>query len=98
VADEKVVVITGAGSGLGRELAAAFARTSGMRVIGLGRDADKLAATAKAIDNARFSYFSVDVSDFNAISSVIEEIVRKFSRIDILFNNAAVYQKVSFLD
>lgn len=94
----RVVVITGAGSGLGRELAAAFAKTPGMRVVGLGRNADKLAETAKAIDSEQFTYRSLDVSDFDAVSRAVEEILREHRRIDIVFNNAAVYQKVSFLE
>ena len=98
MSDEKVVVITGAGSGLGRELSAVFANAPGMRVIGLGRDTEKLEATAKAIDGSQFSYKLLDVSDADAISRVVEEILREHQHIDILFNNAAVYQKVSFLE
>ena len=94
---EKVVVISGAGSGLGCELAVAFC-AQGAKVVGLGRNAEKLASTAAKIDDSRFEYFSVDVSDFAALSGVIGRILDQHGHVDIVFNNAAVYPKVNFLE
>ncbi len=93
--ENKIVVITGAGSGLGRELAKAFAN-KGSHVIGLGRSENKLEETSKAI-NGNFECFTVDVGNFTEVTQVVEKIIAKHGRIDILFNNAAVYPKVNFL-
>lgn len=95
--NEKVVVVSGAGSGLGRELAAGLC-AQGARVFGLGRDAAKLESTAAKISSPNFAYFSVDVSDFRALSTVVREILDELGRVDVVFNNAAVYPKVSFLE
>lgn len=93
----KVVVITGAGSGLGRELAIAFVKEDAI-VIGLGRSIEKLEQTAVLINNKLFSFFQADISNYKNLEAVIAEIVNKHQRIDFLFNNAAVYPKVNFLE
>lgn len=94
---DKIVIITGAGSGLGRELAIKFT-TAGAKVIGFGRNIDKLKETDELIENSLFEYFSVDVSNFEQVKEACDEIIQKHSRIDILFNNAAIYPKINFLD
>jgi NADP-dependent 3-hydroxy acid dehydrogenase YdfG len=93
---DKIVVVTGAGSGLGRELAIKFT-TAGARVIGFGRNVDKLKETSSLIENSLFEYFCVDVTCYEQVKEACDEIIQKHSRIDILFNNAAVYPKVNFL-
>lgn len=92
----KVVLITGAGSGLGRALAAGLAR-QGAVVAGIGRRAGPLQETA-AIAGPSFSLHVADVADAAALASAVEEILRRHGRIDVLVNNAAVYPKESFLE
>jgi len=93
----KVVVITGAGSGLGREMAKAFCSRQA-KVIGLGRSKEKLQQTADAIADGEFQSYSVDVGDAQQVSEAFADIIAKQGRIDILFNNAAVYPKINFLE
>ncbi|MFT5083122.1 MAG: NAD(P)-dependent dehydrogenase (short-subunit alcohol dehydrogenase family) [Lentisphaeria bacterium] len=94
---DKVVVITGAGSGLGRELAKAFCR-EGATVVGLGRSADSLAKTKAAMDNGLFHSYSVDITQDEELNDAVAKIISDHGRIDVLFNNAAVYPKINFLD
>lgn len=93
----KVVIITGAGGGLGRALANAFVK-EGATVIGLGRSINRLEDTKSFIDSQKFSFYQADVSDFKRLEKVIKSVIEKHQRIDYLFNNAAVYPNVNFLD
>lgn len=92
-----VVIVTGAGSGLGRSLSSKFAK-SGFRVYGFGRNEATLAETEYIIGSELFSYRCVDVSDFSTVKRACDLIVSDCGRIDYLFNNAAVYPKINFLD
>jgi len=93
----KVAVVTGAGSGLGRALCKRFCE-EGCNVVGLGRMPESLEETAALVDSELFSFRIVDVCVFHSVSGVFSEIVKTLGQVDYLFNNAAVYPKVSFLD
>jgi NADP-dependent 3-hydroxy acid dehydrogenase YdfG len=95
--EDKVVVITGAGGGLGRELAKAFCAQGG-KVMGLGRSTNKLNETKCIISEGKFEVHCADVGDFAQVENVVTQIIDKHGRIDVLFNNAAVYPKVNFLE
>jgi NAD(P)-dependent dehydrogenase (short-subunit alcohol dehydrogenase family) len=85
--DNKVVVITGAGSGIGREAARLFSE-EGARVCvtDLNRDAGEAAA-----GECRDAFFcSADVSDPTAVQAMYAETVRRWGGIDVLYNNAGV--------
>ncbi len=100
VLKNKIVIITGAGSGLGRALSAAFCE-EGARVIGLGRSLDSLTQTQDSIPQPSRELFSChqsDVGDFDQLQTTIETIVNDHGKIDYLFNNAAIYPKKNFLD
>lgn len=92
--DGKVVVITGAGGGLGKELVKAFL-AQGSKVAAIARSGDPFAAQPPS---GQYAYFQADVADFNQIKQAIDQIETQFGKVDILFNNAAVYPKISFLE
>jgi 3-oxoacyl-[acyl-carrier protein] reductase len=87
----QVAVITGAGSGIGRASALAFAR-EGACV--LAADVHGAAATADEVraagGNAEFA--SVDVTKFEQVQAMVNHAVERFGKLDILFNNAGVPQ------
>jgi NAD(P)-dependent dehydrogenase (short-subunit alcohol dehydrogenase family) len=91
---EKVVVITGAGGGLGFALVKEFL-AQGCSVVGIVRSEESLAKLAVL---EGFSPYVADVSNPVAVTNIFCRIVEKFGRVDILFNNAAVYPKVNFLE
>lgn len=93
---DKVVVVTGAGSGIGRGLAAGFCR-DGARVIGFGRKAADLEATASQFGNGRMHCIAGDLARTADIERLFAEVQQKFGRVDILINNAALYPKTGFL-
>jgi NAD(P)-dependent dehydrogenase (short-subunit alcohol dehydrogenase family) len=86
----KVAVITGGGSGLGRDMALAFAR-EGAHVCVIGRRQEKLDETVAAVVEAggKGLGLSCDVRDAARVEAVFAEIVKTAGRIDVLVNNAA---------
>ncbi|XP_077972450.1 putative oxidoreductase TM_0325 isoform X1 [Styela clava] len=86
---EKVVIITGASSGIGEATAVAFSKQVAKLTI-CGRNKERLEETAKKCrDNgAEVLQIVGDLSKFEELKPVIDITVSKFSRIDILINNA----------
>ena len=85
----QVMVVTGAGSGMGRCTAHELAAL-GARVVLVGRTLDKLEAVAQEITAAGglAASFSADIRDEERVKAVVGEIVAQFGRIDGLVNNA----------
>ncbi len=92
----RIVVITGAGDGLGRALAReAVAR--GDIVAGLGRKAGSLRETGQGLPADHYSHEVADVSDWAQVEAGIAAVLARHGRIDALFANAAVYPRLSLL-
>jgi len=87
----KVAIITGAGSGIGKAVALAFLE-DGYRVALAGRRQDALDGTIKEAGNKGASAIAVptDVSDAAAVKNLFQTARDKFGRIDVVFNNAGV--------
>jgi meso-butanediol dehydrogenase / (S,S)-butanediol dehydrogenase / diacetyl reductase len=86
----KTIVITGAGVGLGRELARRFAR-DGETVILLGRTLSKVQAVADEIGGAAFAV-ACDVAAPDSVRAAFAIIAARHPKIDVLINNAALYE------
>ncbi len=83
---ERIVVVTGGSSGIGREIAAACVR-NGDRAVIIGRREDALAAAAQAI-GPHCTWQCADVSERDAVAAAVNAIVARFGHIDVLINNA----------
>jgi NAD(P)-dependent dehydrogenase (short-subunit alcohol dehydrogenase family) len=92
----QVALVTGGGRGLGREVAKALA-AAGISVAICARSTDPVNQTAALIDQAggRALAFSVDVTDQNAVESMISRIQQTLGPIDLLVNNAAVVSPIA---
>lgn len=88
---DRVVVITGASGGIGRVMARRYARC-GARVMLVARRPDELAITAEAIagDGAEAAIHVADITDEAQCTEVIADAVRRWGRLDVLVNNAAI--------
>jgi 3-oxoacyl-[acyl-carrier protein] reductase len=89
--ENKVAMITGAGSGIGRETALLFAK-EGAKVAITGRTADKLEEVCREIyENGGKAIFKIgDVSKREDMDDVVNTALNEFGKIDILINNAGV--------
>src|SRR6202022_1197929 len=85
----KVVMITGASSGIGKEAAKKVAAAGGVPLL-VARSADKLEETKQEIEEAggtAYTY-SADLSDIDSIDALVEQALSDHPKIDMLVNNA----------
>jgi len=89
--DDKVVIVTGASSGLGVSFAQAFAEAGADLVLGARRE-EKMAHTAALVERAgrRVHTRRTDVTDPEQCRQLVEAAVAEFGRVDVLVNNAGV--------
>jgi len=89
---DRGVIVTGAGAGIGRAIAAAFTREGG-RVAVVDLHADRVDATLRALEGSPGEAFGVpgDVRTAAEVERIVEEAGRALGRIDVLVNDAAVY-------
>ncbi|MBA14672.1 MAG: hypothetical protein CL750_04825 [Chloroflexi bacterium] len=95
----KTALITGAGQGIGRATAVAFAK-EGANLILADINYENAVETANQIADKKIQCwpYKLDVSDVNQINSLINFAVEKCDGIDLFFNNAGVTQHISFFD
>ncbi|MBD0860833.1 SDR family oxidoreductase [Gordonia sp. zg691] len=87
----KVVIVTGASSGLGVSFAKGFAE-AGADVVLAARRADKLADTAAAVEalGRRALVVPADVADPEQCQAVVDAAMETFGKVDVLINNAGI--------
>ena len=98
--ENKVAVITGAGSGIGRASALRFA-AEGAQVMAIDVNKEGLDETGQIIADAGLpipSTFAADVSQSIQVRTAIERCFQDFGRIDVVFSNAAVMLEGSVID
>lgn len=86
---DKLVVITGASRGMGREISISIAN-EGAKVVLIGRTKSELNKLSDEIGNANASVISIDISNEELVKKAVEEVSNKYGRIDFLINNAGV--------
>jgi NAD(P)-dependent dehydrogenase (short-subunit alcohol dehydrogenase family) len=82
----RVALVTGAGSGIGRAVSLAF-HSAGYSVVLAGRRAAELELTAA---NTQMVAVPTDVSQPDAVAALFDRVKEKFGRLDVLFNNAGI--------
>ncbi len=91
VLNEKVVLITGASSGIGRSLAYAFARRAA-RLVLVARNGERLEAVRREVEpfTSEVMVIQADITQDDDLQTVVTRALERFGRIDILVNNAGV--------
>ena len=87
---DKVVIVTGAASGIGRALAERFRAEGAVAVVVCDIDADRIRSVAGAIG---CEAAVCDVTDFDAVKQVVDDTEKRFGRIDLYCANAGVLLK-----
>lgn len=88
----EVAIVTGAGKGIGKEIAMAIAREGGT-VVAVARTQSDLDQTVKEIEEIGGTAISLsrDLTDSTQVQSMVDAVMEKFGKIDILINNAGGY-------
>ncbi|KAM9341503.1 retinol dehydrogenase 14a [Symphorus nematophorus] len=95
--DGKTVIVTGANSGIGRATAAGIVKLQG-RVIMACRDLSRAEEAAREIrqetggDSTQLVVKQLDLSSLTSVHTFCQEIIKEEPRLDVLINNAGVYQ------
>lgn len=96
---DKVALITGTSSGIGREIALTFSR-NGAKVVANGRNRERLAELKEIIESEgnEILISDGDITSFETAKLNIETTMKKFGRVDLLVNNAGINKRLSTID
>ena len=95
----RIVLLTGAARGIGREIAKEMARV-GAEVLGVDLRLDDLQETAREVGalGSSFKGFACDITDHDATKKMVAEITGRHGGFDVLINNAGVLPSGPYLD
>jgi NAD(P)-dependent dehydrogenase (short-subunit alcohol dehydrogenase family) len=98
--EDKVAVVTGAGSGIGKAIALAFPGEGAEVVVDYAGHPEPAQETIREIEDAggRAVAVRVDVAQHKDVRALIRACVEEFGRLYILVNNAGIEDKMSFLE
>jgi dehydrogenase/reductase SDR family member 7B len=96
---DKVIIITGGSSGIGKALAFEFCRR-GSKVVLTGRRPDELNETCRQLEASGSTVLAIqgDVSRVADIERMVKQTIETFGRIDVLVNNAGISMRALFED
>lgn len=91
----KIIWITGASSGIGKELAIAYSKISGVSLILSARRIEKLTEIAKQCEQngGKCTVFPLDLEQTNTLDEKSREAIAIYGRIDVLVNNGGISQR-----
>ena len=95
---DRVAFITGAGGGIGKEIAIELSKLGALIVLFGGNNKEKLEATANAVseNGGKALVFQGDLTDLTLQSQLFNKAIEKTGKIDILINNAGVAKNCAF--
>ena len=96
---DKVAIITGGGTGIGKAIALGFAR-EGAHIVLAGKDLPQLKTAAEEVNalGRQSLAIKMDLLSNKETDAMVKQTVEKFSKIDVLVNNAAIYPATPFLE
>ena len=94
---DKVVVVTGAGAGIGAATSKKFL-DNGFKVVLSDLKVSNVEPVAKGYDKDQYLLLAADVSDEDAVKNLVSKTIERFGKIDVLVNNAGVYGESEFTE
>ena len=96
----KVALVTGGARNIGRAIARSLASGGAAVMVNANTSRDAARETVAMIENAggKAALFIADVTDAKAVGNMVEDTVKRFGRLDILVNNAAVRRETAFAE
>jgi len=96
---DKVAIITGSTSGMGRDTAYIFAE-EGAKVMIVGRNEDRAREVVENIEKngGEAAYVIVDMAERDSLGRIVDEAIARFGTVDVLYNNAGLLSVSSTLD
>ena len=96
--DGKVVLVTGASRGIGQAIAETFSQHGSQVILNYNKSADNAKNVADKLTSQghKVELFQADVSKGKEVEKMIDDIARKYNKIDVLVNNAGI-RKDAFL-
>ena len=92
--DGKVVLVTGASRGIGREIARAFAARGAKVALHYHRNLAAAEAALAQLDGVEHMLVQADISDPTAVQTMMDAVLERYGRLDILINNAGIYEEL----
>src|SRR5271166_2539175 len=94
----RVMLVTGASSGIGEATARLLAREPGAELVLVARREDRLRSLAASLGGERTSFLSADLVAADAPARVLEHVLGRHGRLDLLVNNAGAAWRARFAD
>jgi 3-oxoacyl-[acyl-carrier protein] reductase len=91
-AGERVVLVTGASRGIGRAIAQRFAEQDAKVVVHYASNGSAAKTTLAQLTGDGHLAVAADLADPEAVESLVQQIIAAYGRIDVLVNNAAIYE------
>jgi len=88
----KSVIVTGASRGIGRTIAQQFAEQGARVVVHYNRNREAAEETLSSMKDGAHTIAQADLADSNAVKQLVEFSIEKMGKIDILINNAGIYE------
>src|SRR5262249_17026667 len=95
---DRVVLVTGASRGIGRVIAQEFARSGARVAVHYHRDRDAAEQTRATLPGGPHTIVQADLANAEAAEPLIAAVVRDLGRLDIVVNNAGIYEQHPILE
>ncbi len=94
----KIVLVTGASGGIGASTAELMAEAGATVVIHYNKNKPAAESVLKKLKGSNHIIIQADLSNPNEIQHLMDQIMKKYNRLDVLVNNAGYYEEIDFLN
>ncbi len=92
--DNKYVLVTGASRGIGTAIAKLFSESGAKVIAHYHKNKEKADALINSLDGSGHFAVQADIANPESVNTMVEELIKKIGRIDIVVNNAGIYEEI----